>query len=442
MNQQDRKRVFGKAFNGASDLSSHPHRKALRSVAALSVASTPQIFYTPAFSLGSDKENEDLFFPILGEFTKSSSDAKHHLPLPPRTSSLRGLSELQLASNDFERSYTIPGDHESGYFDEHVLGAYPCAPGPVVFADPDTVAIQIAPPTPSALHFQTLSLQDPPRRYLPDLTIRSALDLNATRTSVFVLQSVELRYCFSPILKDDVVMFFDKGKQVMKIDKYLLCTESRFFAPMLDGPTVEGQTRCIRVRDDFPYAIGAMIQYMQEGNYTFNPNMRLEHANITLLDLHVHAYVVGNKYDVAKLCDHAIGEYLNIATMVLSMGITPGEDPTDFSNHAVNGDHKDPDASPATSVLNSFLDSLVLIWRNTLNGDDMLRQGVLELLKPYINQLMRLKFFQTLMMDMVGFGDDLVHSLAEDGFDIQAFPAAGWLQQKIRVKFGSAWNMA
>ncbi|KAL1793920.1 hypothetical protein ACET3X_007341 [Alternaria dauci] len=248
--------------------------------------------------------------------------------------------------------------------------------------------------------------------------------------------------CFSHIPKDDVVIFFDKGKQVMKIDKYLLCTESRFFAPMLDGPSVEGHIRCIRVRDDFPYAIAAMIQYMQEGNYTFNPTMRLEHANITLLDLHVHAYVVGKKYDVAKLCDHAIAEYLNIAGMILSMGIKPGEDPTDFSNYAVNGDHQGLDANPATSVLNSFLDSLVLIWRNTLSGDDALRQGVLELLKPHINQLMRLKFFQTLMLDLVDFGSDLVHSLAEDGFDIQAFPIAGGLQQKMCVKFGSAWEMA
>ena len=31
---------------------------------------------------------------------------------------------------------------------------------------------------------------------------------------------------------------FDKGKQIMKLDKYLLCTESRFFAPMLDGPSI------------------------------------------------------------------------------------------------------------------------------------------------------------------------------------------------------------
>jgi hypothetical protein len=204
----------------------------------------------------------------------------------------------------------------------------------------------------------------------------------------------------------------------------------------------EGQTCCIRVRDDFPYAIAAMICYIKDGIYTFNPNMRLEYANVTLLDLHVHAYIVGNKYDVAKLCDHAIGEYINVATMVLSMGITPGEDPTDFSDHTVNGDHKHPDASPVSSVLNAFLDSLVLTWRNTLDVTDMLRQAVLELLKPHINQLMCLKFFQVLMMEMVGFGDDLMHSLAEDGFDIQAFPVAGGLQQKIRVKFGSVWNMA
>jgi hypothetical protein len=77
-----------------------------------------------------------------------------------------------------------------------------------------------------------------------------------------------------------------------------------------------------------------------------------------------------------------------------------------------------------------------------LDSDDALRQGVLELLKPNINQLMRLKFFQVLMMDMVDFGGDLVHSLTEDGFDIQAFHTEGGLQQKIRVKFGSAWNMA
>jgi hypothetical protein len=78
------------------------------------------------------------------------------------------------------------------------LGAYSSAPGPIIYEDQDTIAIpsrvsQRAPLTPSALHFQTLSLQDPPRRHLPDLTFQSAVDINATRTSVFVLQSIDLR---------------------------------------------------------------------------------------------------------------------------------------------------------------------------------------------------------------------------------------------------------
>lgn len=181
-----------------------------------------------------------------------------------------------------------------------------------------------------------------------------------------------------------------------------------------------------------------MIQYIQDGIYIFNPNMRLEYENITLLDLHVHAYVVGNKYDVAKLCNHAIGEYINIVGMVLSMGLPSSEDPTDFSHNFAEVDHKHPDADPVSSVLNSFLDSLVLVWRNTIDGNDMLRQAVLELLKPDINQLMRLKFFQTLMLDLTGFGGDLVDSLAEDGFDVQAWPAMGGVRQRARVKFGTA----
>ncbi|KAI4607574.1 hypothetical protein J4E83_009470 [Alternaria metachromatica] len=437
MNQQDRKRAFGNAFQGASNLSSHPHRKALRSVIASSPASTPQIFYAPTFSFGSDKENEALYLPAQDKFAKPFDGYRHRLQLPPRTSSLRGLSELPVAGHGFEQTYiTAHMDIDEGSSSplNQVLGAYSNEPGPIVFEDP---VGGVGPLTPSALHFQTLSLLDPPRRYRPDLTSQSAVDVNAARTSVFTMQSSDLQYCFSEIQKDDVIISFDKGKQVMKLNRYLLCTESRFFAPMLDGPSIEGQTRCIRVRDDFPYAIAAMIQYIQDGIYIFNPNMRLEYENITLLDLHVHAYVVGNKYDVAKLCDHAIGEYINIVGMVLSMGLPSGEDPTDFS-HNPEFDHKHIDADPVSSVLNSFLDSLVLVWRNTIDGNDMLRQAILELLKPHINQLMRLKFFQTLMMDLTGFGSDLIGSLAEDGFDVQTWPAMGGVQQRARVKFDTA----
>jgi hypothetical protein len=258
----------------------------------------------------------------------------------------------------------------------------------------------------------------------------------------------------------------------MKIDKYPLCTESRFFTQMLDQPFVvssnsfylpniskpskkDGQTRCIRLRNDFPYAIAAMIQFIEDGTYIFNQQMRVEYPNITLLDLHVHAYVVGSKYDVARLCDHAVGEYVNIAGMVLSMGIPPdidlispsnnndftlvsaGDFSMDGTNPASQPMISDPNASPGLVVFNSFLDSLVLIWRNTSNRDDALRQAVLELIKPEINTLMRLSFFQTLMKDMVGFCDDIMYSLEEDGFDVLAFPVFDKLQG-TGVRFGGA----
>jgi hypothetical protein len=198
MNQQDRKRAFGKAFNGTSHASSHPHRKALRSVAASSVASTPKLFYTPAFAFGSDKENKTPFFSPQDEFNKPFDDSRYLPPLPPRVSSLRGLSELQLGNGGFKRSYTTPVDDVSCDFPEQVLGTYPSVPGPVIFEDPDTAAIpssvsRVGPLTPSALHFQGLSLLDSPCRYLPDLTFQSAININARRTSVFVMQSIDLQ---------------------------------------------------------------------------------------------------------------------------------------------------------------------------------------------------------------------------------------------------------
>jgi hypothetical protein len=188
-----------------------------------------------------------------------------------------------------------------------------------------------------------------------------------------------------------------------------------------------------------------MIQFVEDGIYVFNQDMREQYPNITLLDLHVHAYVVGAKYDLPALCEHAVDEYVNVAGMVMSMGIPPDMSPSsnDSSNFPSNMPtgldeaSKDPSINPATAVFNSFLDSLTLIWRNTPNRDDALRQAVLELIKPEINTLMRLSFFQTLMQDMVGFCDDIMYSLEDDGFDVLAFPVQGKVQG-TGVRFGGA----
>ena len=38
------------------------------------------------------------------------------------------------------------------------------------------------------------------------------------------------------IRPNDIIIVFDRGKQVVKVDKYPLCASSRFFAELLDGP--------------------------------------------------------------------------------------------------------------------------------------------------------------------------------------------------------------
>jgi hypothetical protein len=193
MNQQDRKRAFGKAFHGVSNTSSHPHRKALRSVAASHAVPTPQIFYAPTFPFDPDKENEMPYLSALDEFAKPFDGSKQCLLLPPRTSSLRGLAELPVVGHGFDRAYAIP-QMDTGQDlrspPEQVLGAYTAGHGPIIFEDPVS---NMGPLTPSALHFQTLSLLDPPRRCLPDLTSQSAVDINATRTSVLIMQSTDLQ---------------------------------------------------------------------------------------------------------------------------------------------------------------------------------------------------------------------------------------------------------
>ena len=52
--------------------------------------------------------------------------------------------------------------------------------------------------------------------------------------------------------------------------------------------------------------------------YALDPATRTQYPNLTLFDLHIHAYVVGAKYDVRRLCDYAIDQYVDIARMILA----------------------------------------------------------------------------------------------------------------------------
>jgi hypothetical protein len=217
----DRKRAFNRAFSPSC---SDPFRKALRSVKFSSTASTPQIFDTPAFSFGSDKEN--VTPSLLSEdavskkpralntvFEQQQAFAPHaneaHMRLPLGIHSLHDCSKIQQTANSFgAQNYTTsmqlgqdlfgsspPGftsDLNSSSPADDVLGSYPGSePGPVIFEDPDNTLCEQSNDsgalTPSALQFGDLSLQEVPKE--PSPTLPFQFMLGAQRTNVFMMQS-------------------------------------------------------------------------------------------------------------------------------------------------------------------------------------------------------------------------------------------------------------
>jgi hypothetical protein len=208
----------------------------------------------------------------------------------------------------------------------------------------------------------------------------------------------------------------------------------------------EHHTPILRLRFDFPWAIRALIEFLTTKNYTFNPAMRIQHPHISMLDFHIHAYLVGAKYSVPGLCELAIAQYVNIGEMVLSMDIVPrgsgslsmataaGGDSArklHFVSPAKCDDVLQDDERAGAVVVNMFLDSLVLLWRKTAGRGDEMRCAVLEVLVPELGRLLRVPFFTTVMQEVPGFAEDVERVLAEDGFEVRVVKGGeGW-----RVKF-------
>jgi hypothetical protein len=218
---QDRKRAFNRAF---SPRSGDPFKRAMRSVTASSAVSTPRTFNTPAFMFGSDKENEIPFLQGKGALSSKLGAPKAvfepqqafvphfsqaHMRLPLGTHSLHNCSELQHTGNIFgaQNYTTTPMQFEQEWFGSSppgftsdpassspandVLGSYlDSEPGPVIFEDPDNAMcgqLNHDPLTPSALHFDDLSLQEVPKRTLsvqPSPSMRGA-----QRTHVFMMRT-------------------------------------------------------------------------------------------------------------------------------------------------------------------------------------------------------------------------------------------------------------
>ena len=171
-----------------------------------------------------------------------------------------------------------------------------------------------------------------------------------------------------------------------------------------------------------------MLYFIENGNYMCNPQAHAEFPLLTTLDYHVHAYLVGSKYGILALQDYAINAYIAIAEHKMKLGFTapPGGQVSD-SQELVPGFSAMPltegqvGGELLTVPTDHFLNSLVLLWKSTSTRYDPFRKAVLELTKRELNKLLRIPFFVTLMQEMVGFGDDVVASLGDDGFEVKAF---------------------
>ncbi|KAL5385143.1 hypothetical protein DPSP01_004953 [Paraphaeosphaeria sporulosa] len=195
----------------------------------------------------------------------------------------------------------------------------------------------------------------------------------------------------------NVAIVYDNGQSVEMMNREFLCSTSRYFANALNGPFKEASTHIVRLRHDFPWAIYAMLDFLKNGCYYMYPLLCKQYPRITILDLHVHGYIVADKYELSALAEYSAKHYLRIAADTLALNWL-FDDPNNYDNS---------------------LNSVVLLWRNTVSRQDALRKEVLEMIKTCFIKLMRLKSFQFLLHNLSDFIHDLYESFGEDGLQIR-----------------------
>ncbi|KAJ4992273.1 BTB/POZ domain-containing protein [Stagonosporopsis vannaccii] len=300
---------------------------------------------------------------------------------------------------------------------------------------------EIGPLSPSGLNFGDLSLNS------RDYSVPSSpnqIDIHGHRTTVTAVPTSSFADCYPEIHPNEVLIVFDKGRATRKVDRYPLCAASRFFSQLLNDPFLaQGLTRRVRLRDDFPHAVTIMLHFIETGHYVFDRLAFDRFPTLTTLDLHIHAYLASIKYGITALRDCVIAAYLSIAECELELGflllsgdqypnlqvVAPG-----FPVFAPAETHGG--VGMAITPIDRFLNSLVLLWRNTSSRYDAMRKAVLELIKRVLNKLLRVPFFVTLMKEMVGFGDDIVANLEDDGFEVEAYQVTVGARHGHTVRFG------
>ena len=186
-----------------------------------------------------------------------------------------------------------------------------------------------------------------------------------------------------------------------------------------------------------------MLHFVETGAYVFDQRAFTAYPLLTTLDLHIHAYLVSTKYGITAMRDCVIKAYLETAEQEMTMGLMmlTGNQLSDLNMSWLGFPVVAPadercDSETSITPMDRFLNSLVLLWKNTRSRHDDMRQVVLALIKRDLNKLLRIPLFVAMMQEVVGFGDDVVASLEGDGLGVRASQVAAGRKRAQSIFFG------
>ncbi|KAL2867048.1 uncharacterized protein BJX67DRAFT_388264 [Aspergillus lucknowensis] len=108
------------------------------------------------------------------------------------------------------------------------------------------------------------------------------------------------------------------AEKEFKVHKLLACSRSGYFARMFDGDWLESATNTVKLQEDEPLFVQAMIDFMYGIIYDST-----EHGQTSSILFHVGAYQIADKYDIPQLKEHAKSMFEDLVTIAWNMDDFP-----------------------------------------------------------------------------------------------------------------------
>jgi hypothetical protein len=237
---------------------------------------------------------------------------------------------------------------------------------------------------------------------------------------------------------DVVLVSFAKGRQVVVMEKEEMGRESSYFRKAFDGPFIEATTRCIRLIGDSPFAVQAMTMFMVRGFYYLHDSFLTKNPRLTILDLHVHAYIIADKYQCPGLSQYAVDEYLRIAARILSSDVSTSDLQLDRPLEAP----RHPMDMSLAADMDQLFDSIVMLWEKPSCGYNAMRTSILNALVLVLPKVMRFKMFGVMIKYLDDFAYDLEKTLEEQGLSVQFTRVSmTGMQKTVFGTLDEGWNI-